>query len=55
MSSDNPDQEDIPLTIPEFEKIAHKKLDKQVWDYYISGADDQISLKRNASAFDRYV
>jgi (S)-2-hydroxy-acid oxidase len=42
-----------PITIAEITSIARKKLPKQVWDYYASGADEERALKRNAGAFDR--
>jgi (S)-2-hydroxy-acid oxidase len=42
-----------PITIAEITTIAQKKLPKQVWDYYASGADEERTLKRNANAFDR--
>lgn len=52
----SPDRsEDIPLTIAEFECIAKSKLQKQVWDYYVSGADDQLSTTSNQQAFNRLI
>jgi len=44
-----------PLTIAEFETIAKAKLEQQVWDYYVSGAEEQISIKRNRDAFTRLI
>jgi hypothetical protein len=41
------------LNIFELEQIASQKMDKQGWDYYSSGADDEITLRENHSAFQR--
>lgn len=49
------DDDDVPLTIAELEVIAQKKLRKQVWDYYVSGSDEQTSTKRNRDAYTKYV
>ena len=43
-----------PITVAEIEAIAKQKLPKNVWNYYASGSDDQLALRRNASIFDRY-
>jgi len=47
-------QEDKPLTIQEFERNAQNKLTKQVWDFYVSGSEEQMSVKRNRYAYDKY-
>lgn len=47
--------DEIPLTISELEAIAQTKLRKQVWDYYVSGSDEQASARRNKEAYDKYV
>jgi (S)-2-hydroxy-acid oxidase len=44
-----------PITIDELEVIARQTLPQNVYDYYACGADDQKCLKRNRSAYDRYV
>jgi (S)-2-hydroxy-acid oxidase len=41
------------VTLRDFQIQAKKKLPKMVYDYYRSGADDQITLKRNRSDFDK--
>lgn len=51
----HPEENGRPLTIAEFEAIAKKKLTKQVWDYYVSGADEQTSIVRNRTAYDRLL
>ena len=49
------DPKSNPITIDELEAIAKQKLPSNVYDYYSSGSDDQKCLRRNLSAFDRYV
>jgi (S)-2-hydroxy-acid oxidase len=41
----------VPVCLDDFEAIARQRLPKQVYDYYRSGADDEVSLKRNVQAF----
>ncbi len=40
-----------PVTISDFEIIAKEKLHPHAFDYYSSGADDEITLKKNCSSF----
>lgn len=42
------------VCVSDFEEEARKVLPKAVYDYYRSGADEQISLADNVSAFNRY-
>ncbi|OJD27517.1 hypothetical protein ACJ73_01079 [Blastomyces percursus] len=53
--SRNDQQKEDPITIAELAALAQKKLPKQVWDYYASGADEESALRRNRSAFDRLL
>ncbi|KLJ11131.1 hypothetical protein EMPG_13582 [Blastomyces silverae] len=53
--SRNGQQKEDPITIAELAILAQKKLPKQVWDYYASGADEENALRRNRSAFDRLL
>lgn len=46
---------DRPLSVAGFEAIAKTKLKQQVWDYYVSGSDEQTTIKRNRSSFDRLL
>jgi (S)-2-hydroxy-acid oxidase len=39
------------LNVQDFAIEAKKKLDKQVYDYYASGANDMVTLRRNEEAF----
>ncbi len=42
-----------PITIAEYEAIAHARLHPAVWDYYSAGADDEVTLRENRAAFER--
>ncbi|XP_072859197.2 2-Hydroxyacid oxidase 1 isoform X1 [Pogona vitticeps] len=42
-----------PICIADFEQYAKKFLQKSVYDYYRSGADDQQTLAENVAAFSR--
>ncbi|KAL2362123.1 hypothetical protein RJZ56_004983 [Blastomyces dermatitidis] len=53
--SRNDQQKEDPITTAELAILAQKKLPKQVWDYYASGADEENALRRNRSAFDRLL
>src|SRR5512142_1953580 len=44
---------DSPLNVFELESLAERKLPKNAWDYYASGADDERALRANRSAFTR--
>jgi len=43
------------VCIQDFEKEAFKILDQNTLDYYKSGADDEITLRENKSAFKRWI
>ena len=53
--TDEDTQDEKPLTVAEFEAIAKSKLRQQVWDYYVSGAEEQLSMQRNKEAFTRLI
>jgi 4-hydroxymandelate oxidase len=42
-----------PLNVMDFERIAREHLSPLAWDYYASGANDEITLRENRDAFDR--
>ncbi len=42
-----------PVNITEFEAIARAKMPQMSFDYYASGANDEITLRENDAAFDR--
>lgn len=39
------------LNIFDFEAVAQQVMKKEGWDYYSSGADDEITLRENHAAF----
>lgn len=51
-SSSDVDGED-PITVTEVMHIAKRKLPGNVFDYYSSGADDELAVARNIKSFDR--
>lgn len=44
-----------PITVKDVQDIAKSKLSTSVWHYYTTGADEQQTLERNVSIYDRYV
>lgn len=40
-----------PITIADVKEIAKKRLDPAAWEYYITGADDEQSVRRNETIF----
>lgn len=42
-----------PINIYEFEAVAQDKLTPMAYDYYASGAHDEITLRENHAAYDR--
>lgn len=43
------------VCVDDFEQYASHHLPKNAYDYYRSGADDEVTLKRNVEAFRRYI
>jgi len=43
-----------PINLFEYETLAQKHLFQMAWDYYASGAWDEVTLKDNCVAFNRY-
>jgi 4-hydroxymandelate oxidase len=43
------------LTVDDYEPVAREKLDPGVYDYYAGGAGDEITLRENVRAFERWV
>lgn len=44
---------DRPINLYDFEAAAKERLERMAYDYYASGAMDEITLRRNQRAFDR--
>ncbi len=40
-----------PVNVEEFEALAKAHIDPMTWDYYASGADDEVTLRRNREAW----
>jgi 4-hydroxymandelate oxidase len=43
------------LTVRDYQRAARRRLPKQAYDYYRSGADSERALERNERAFDDFV
>jgi 4-hydroxymandelate oxidase len=43
----------LPLNLLDLEALARKKLPRAAFDYYASGSDDEIALRKNREAFER--
>ncbi|MBD2777949.1 alpha-hydroxy acid oxidase [Iningainema tapete] len=43
-----------PINLFEYENLAQKQLSQMALDYYISGAWDEVTLRDNRAAFERY-
>jgi 4-hydroxymandelate oxidase len=46
---------DTTMTLADLETIAEARLPKMAWDYYASGADEELTLRRNVEAFRQLV
>ena len=42
-----------PINLREYEALAGSRLDPAVWDYYAGGADDEVTVRENDTAFSR--
>src|SRR4051812_10606816 len=42
-----------PINVFELETLAKEKLSREAYDYYASGAHDEVTLRENRAAFDR--
>ncbi len=42
-----------PINLFDFEKLAESRVGRAAWDYYASGAGDEITLRDNHAAYDR--
>ena len=42
-----------PLNVFEFEELARQKMPSAAWDYIAAGAEDEVTVARNRSAFER--
>lgn len=42
-----------PINVFDLEAIARERIPKEAWDYYASGAEDEVTLRQNRAAFER--
>lgn len=42
-----------PINLFEYESLARSRMDPAAWDYYQSGAEDEVTLRENRAAFER--
>ena len=40
-----------PINVYEYEELARTQLHPAVWDYYSSGANNEVTLRENRAAF----
>jgi len=52
-SPTQPSHRGLPINLAEYEALARERLSPLAWDYYSSGAMDEITLRDNREAFDR--
>jgi isopentenyl diphosphate isomerase/L-lactate dehydrogenase-like FMN-dependent dehydrogenase len=43
------------LTVDDYEPVARERLERGVYDYYAGGAGDEVTLRENVRAFERWV
>src|SRR5215475_3280811 len=53
-SNSAPESASKLLNVADYERAARQLLPAQVYGYYASGADDEITLRRNRADFDRF-
>ena len=42
------------VNIEDLRRLAKRRLPQVIWDYLEGGAEDEVTLRRNRAAFDRY-
>src|SRR3954470_23437561 len=42
-----------PVNVFDLEAIARERIPREFWDYYASGAEDEVTLRANRAAFER--
>lgn len=42
-----------PINVAEYEPLARASMEPSAWDYFRSGAEDEVSLRANRAAFER--
>jgi len=46
---------DRPMNVAAYEQLARERLPRDVYDYYAGGAEDEVTLRANRAAFERYA
>jgi isopentenyl diphosphate isomerase/L-lactate dehydrogenase-like FMN-dependent dehydrogenase len=41
------------VNVFDYEKLAEARVEPSAWDYYMSGSDDEVTLRENRAAFER--
>jgi 4-hydroxymandelate oxidase len=44
-----------PINLHDYEKLAHERLQSEIWDYYQGGSDDEVTIQANRAAFARLL
>ena len=44
-----------PVCVNDFEELARKTLPKYAYDFFASGANEELTLKENSEAYKRYI
>ena len=52
--TDNREMTELPLNLHEYERAARARLPKMAFDYMAGGAEDEVTLRDNRAAFDRW-
>lgn len=42
-----------PVNVFDLEAVARERIPREFWDYYASGAEDEVTLRENRAAFER--
>src|SRR5262249_45814416 len=45
----------LPLNVAEYEALAERRVHPAAWDYYATGADDEVALHENRAVFERIL
>lgn len=48
------DTEGVPVSLHDYEVLAERALDRNAWAYVVGGAGDEITMRWNRAAFERY-
>jgi hypothetical protein len=54
MAAESDSKPFIPLSIADLEAYSKVNLDRMVWEYYYHGASDELTLRDNHDAFNRF-